>query len=75
MATPIRLNPEIEEKLTRLAARTGRTKDACLNEIVERGLAETEDYYAAFETLERVRGSREEVYTSQSVRTDLGLEN
>ena len=40
---------------------TGRTKDACLREIIERGLEDMEDYYLAAEVLKRVRDGGEQV--------------
>ncbi len=75
MATSIRLAPELEERLTRLATKTGRTKAFYLRQIVERGLSEMEDYYLAAETLQRVRSGHEKVYSSASVRNELGLDD
>ncbi|MCG5500573.1 type II toxin-antitoxin system RelB family antitoxin [Ectothiorhodospira lacustris] len=75
MATSIRLAPEIEKRLDFLATRTGRTKAYYLREIIERGLADMEDYYLASEVLERVRKGQEQVYSSEDVRKDLGLDD
>ncbi len=75
MATSIRLSPELAERLDRLAAKTGRTKAFYLRQIVENGLAEMEEYYLAVDTLERVRNGKETVYSSESVREDLGLDD
>jgi RHH-type rel operon transcriptional repressor/antitoxin RelB len=75
MATSIRLSPDLAERLNRLAAKTGRTKAFYLRQIVENGLSEMEDYYLAADALERVRSGREKVYTSASVRNDLGLDD
>lgn len=75
VATSIRLSPDLAERLDRLATKTGRTKTFYLRRIIESGLAEMEDYYLAADTLERVRGGREKVYTSASIRKDLGLDN
>ena len=47
MATSIRLNPVIEQRLDHLAAQTGRTKAYYLRELVTNGLDELEDYYLA----------------------------
>lgn len=70
-----RLTPEIEQHLAVLAASTGRTKAYYLSEIIERGLADMEDYYFAAEVLERVRKRQEPVYSSADVRKDLGLDD
>lgn len=75
MATSIRLDPEIEQRLDFLAAQTGRTKAFYLREIIENGLEEMEDYYLAAEVLERVRKGREEVFSSEEVKKDLGLDH
>jgi RHH-type rel operon transcriptional repressor/antitoxin RelB len=68
MATSVRLSPDLEERLTRLATKTGRTKAFYLRQIVEQGLSEMEDYYLAAETLQRVRSGEEKVYSSASMR-------
>lgn len=75
MATSIRLDPEIEQRLDFLATQTGRTKAYYLREIIAHGLEEMEDYYLASDILERVRKGKEAVYSSTEVRKDLGLDN
>ena len=75
MATSIRLAPETEQRLDYLAAQTGRTKAYYLREIIEKGLAEMEDYYLAAEVLERVRKGEEKVYSAADVRKELGLDH
>lgn len=75
MPTSIRLAPEIENRLDRLAAKTGRTKAFYLREIIEGGVAEMEDYYLAAETLSRVRKGKERVHSAAAVRNDLGLDD
>ena len=75
MATSVRLAPEIEERLDFLANQTGRTKAFYLRQIIENGLDDLEDYYLAAEVLERVRIGDEKVYSTDSVRKDLGLED
>jgi RHH-type rel operon transcriptional repressor/antitoxin RelB len=75
VATSIRLSPDLEERLNQLAVKTGRTKAFYLRQIVEKGLSEMEEYYLAIDTLERVRSGSETVYSSASVREDLGLDD
>lgn len=74
MATSIRLAPEIEKRLDFLAAQTGRTKAFYLRQMIENGMDDLEDYYLAAEVLERLRKGEEEVYSSDALRKDLGLE-
>ena len=75
MATSVRLDPVIEQRLDQLAARTGRTKAYCLRELVTNGLDDLEDYYLAAATMERVRKGEEKVYSAEQVRKDLGLDD
>ena len=74
MATSIRLDPAIEQRLDNLAAQTGRTKAYYLRELVMNGLEDLEDYYLAAATMERVRKGEEKLYPAEQVRKDLGLE-
>ena len=73
MPTSIRLSPELESRLDRLASRTGRTKAFYLRRVIEDGIAEMEEYYLAADTLERVRRGEEKTFSAASVRKDLGL--
>jgi RHH-type rel operon transcriptional repressor/antitoxin RelB len=75
VATSIRLDPAIEKRLDRLAARTGRTKAYYLRELVQRGLDDLEDYYLASATMERVRKGEERIYTLDEAERALGLED
>ena len=75
MATSIRLDPAVEQRLDFLASQTGRTKAYYLREIIENGLEEMEDYYLAAEVLQRVRKGDEAVMSAAEVRKDLGLDN
>ncbi len=73
MATSIRLDPEIEQRLDHLAAQTGRTKAYYLRELITNGLEDLEDYYLAAATMERIRKGKERVFTLEEVERDLGL--
>lgn len=75
MATSVRLDPAIEQRLDRLAERTGRTKAYYLREMIESGLEDMEDYYLASTIMENVRGGKEKVHSAKNVRKDLGLDN
>ena len=75
MPITITLTPEIEERIERLAADTGRDKGEFLHELVERGIEDIEDYYLAVATMERVREGKEKIYSAKEVRKTLGLED
>jgi RHH-type rel operon transcriptional repressor/antitoxin RelB len=75
MPTSVRLDAELERRLDLLSKKTGRTKAYYLREIVERGLAEMEDYYLAADVLERIRKGEEKTHPAAKVRKDLGLDD
>ena len=75
MATSIRLDPAIEQRLDHLATQTGRTKAYYLRELVANGLEDLEDYYLAAATMERVRKGEEPVHSAAQLRKDLGLDD
>ena len=55
----IRIPKEIEERLERLAQKTGRTKTFYAREAILEHIEDLEDYYLAAEVLARVRKGRE----------------
>ncbi len=73
MATSIRLNTEIEQRLDFLAEHTGRTKAFYLRELIEKGLDDLEDLYLAEQRLIDIRAGRSKTYTLEEVEHDLGL--
>lgn len=75
MPTSIRLESEIEERLSQLASLTGRTKAFYLREIIDRGLEDIEDYYLAANVVERLRKGQEQVHSAADVRNELGLDD
>lgn len=75
MAISIQLPADAEQRLDFLAAQTGRTKDVCLREIIERGLEDMEDCYLATEVLKRVRNGEEQVYSVAELKKALGLDD
>jgi RHH-type rel operon transcriptional repressor/antitoxin RelB len=74
MATSIRLDPEIEQRLDRLADVTGRTKAFYLRELIVAGLDDLEDLYLAEQaTIER-RAGRLKAVPLEDVMRRYGLE-
>ncbi len=66
----IRLDPDIERRLSELAKRTGRTKTYYARELIESNIEDLEDRYLAEARLEKRRSP----LTSRRVRRELGLE-
>ena len=69
----IRLDPDIERRLSDLARRTGRTKSFYARELIEGNMEDLEDRYLAEARLEKPHDKRRPSLTSQQVRKRLGL--
>lgn len=65
----IRLEPEIESRLERLAKKTGRTKTFYAREAILEHLEDLEDIYLAKQRLERPA----KIYSAEDVKDELGL--
>ena len=65
----IRLNSDLEERLTRLARKTGRTKTFYAREAIEQHLEDMEDYYLGLQTLKNPG----RLYTAEEAKRELGL--
>ena len=52
MPTAVRLNPRLEDRLERLAKRTGRSKSMYIRRALEEFLDDQEDYLIALQRLE-----------------------
>ena len=65
MPTSVHLTPEIERRLEALSKKTGRSKAIDLQEIIERGLEDAEDYYLAHAAMERLKRGEDEVISGE----------
>lgn len=65
----IRLQPDIEKRLDRLAKKTGRTKTFYAREAILQHLDDLEDYYLAAEAARNPGRS----FTSEEAKRELGL--
>ena len=65
----IRLDAALEERLARLAKKTGRTKTFYAREAIEQHLEDLEDYYLALEVLQNPG----RVYTAKEAKRELRL--
>jgi RHH-type transcriptional regulator, rel operon repressor / antitoxin RelB len=66
----IRLEPELEKRLARLAKQTGRTKSYYAKLAIEQFLEDREDYLLGIAALERL----EPRVSLEDVKRELGLE-
>ena len=69
----VRLDAELEKRLERLAARTGRTKTFYAREAIEAHLDDLEDFYLAEERLRDFRN--EDAIQLEQLKAELGLED
>jgi RHH-type rel operon transcriptional repressor/antitoxin RelB len=74
MATSIRLDPETEQRLERLADVTGRTKAFYLRELIIAGLDDLEDLYLAEQATIDRRAGRLKSVPLEDVMRRYGLE-
>ena len=65
----VRLKPQIEERLARLARQTGRTKTFIAREAILEHLENLEDGYSALKRQENPR----RILTAQEVKRSVGL--
>lgn len=71
--TSVRLAPETEERLTRLAEQTGRTKSFYINEAIEEELPRLEYIYGILDDVEKYRAGKLKTYTLEEVEEKYGL--
>ena len=71
----IRLPKDIENRLERLAKRTGRTKTYYAREAILEHIDELEEIYLADKTYEDVRAGREKTIPLAEVMKEFGLES
>ena len=69
----VRLDKDIEERLDRLASRTGRTKTFYAREAIVAHLDDLEDFYLAEERLRHFRD--EDAISLADLKVALGLED
>jgi RHH-type rel operon transcriptional repressor/antitoxin RelB len=74
MPTSVRLPKQTEERLSRLASRTGRSKAFYINEAIESALDRLEYEYGILGDIEDYRAGRMRTYTLEEARGVLGLE-
>ncbi|TAL40668.1 MAG: ribbon-helix-helix protein, CopG family [Salinibacterium sp.] len=65
----VRLDPEVDARLTELARETGRTKSSYIRQAIETFLEDRADYLLAVNALER----REKSISAAQMRAELGL--
>ena len=75
MPTSIRLSSEVEDRLNRLAMKTGRTKAFYLRRLIEDNLDDLEDAYLGQVAWEAFQANGAPAIPLDSLKRDLGLED
>lgn len=75
MPISIRLPEDIEKRLNRLAAKTGRSKTYYVTEAIIEHLGDIEDSYLAAQRLEDVMKGTSRTFTLDEARKQLGLDD
>jgi RHH-type rel operon transcriptional repressor/antitoxin RelB len=75
MPTSIRLDKDTEERLARLARRTGRSRAFYLREAIETSLPRLEWEYDLLQRVHDVRSGKAETDSLEEVRASLGLDD
>lgn len=73
MATSVRLDPELQQRLDILARQTGRSRAYYLREAIETHMDDLEDVYLADQRMEDLRAGRSRRHTVSDVEAELGL--
>jgi RHH-type rel operon transcriptional repressor/antitoxin RelB len=73
MAISFELDAKTEQRLKKLAMRTGKKLDVHLRELIAYGIEDLEDPYLAESTMQRVTSGTEPIHSSEQVRRNLGL--
>ena len=71
----IRLPPDIEKRLDRLAKRSGRTKTYYAREAILKHLEDLEDLQIAEERLRALKEGRSRIFTQEEIERELGLDD
>jgi len=74
MALSIRLPGDVEDRLNKLAALTGRTKSFYITEAICEHLDDLEDLYLAERELEAIRAGKSETVPLEEVMKRYGME-
>ena len=71
----IRLPPDIEERLEKLAKQSGRTKTFYAREAILEHIEDLEDYYLAARTAKRVAAGKEGTLPLEQVERMIGVDD
>ena len=74
MATSVRLDDELEIRIRKLAAATGRSQSFYINQMIKDGIDRVEQIYSILHETEQYQAGNLDTYSSNDLRHELGLE-
>jgi len=74
MATSVRLDDELEDRIRNLAATTGRSQSFYINQMIKDGIDRVEQIYSILHETEQYQAGNLDTYSSNDLRHELGLE-
>lgn len=74
MATSVRLDDELEDRIRNLAATTGRSQSFYINQMIKDGIDRVEQIYSILHETEQYQAGNLDTYSSNDLRDELGLE-
>jgi len=74
MATTVRLDGELEHRIKKLAANTGRSQSFYINQMIEQGIDRMEQVYGILHETEQYQAGNLDTYSSDDLRRELDLE-
>src|SRR5699024_10502165 len=74
VATSLRPTDELEQRIKKLAATTGRSQSFYINQMIEDGIDRVEQIYGILHETEQYQAGDLHTYSSDDLRHELGLE-
>jgi len=74
MATSVRLDDDLEDRIRNLAAATGRSQSFYINQMIKDGIDRVEQIYSILHETEQYQAGNLDTYSSNDLRDELGLE-
>lgn len=75
MPTSVRLTTELDERLSRLSERSGRSKSSYLRALLEQNLERLEWEEGIVETSREIRAGQRPTVSAEVLRRELGLDS
>ena len=75
MSISLRLDFDLEQRLSFLSKETGRTKTFYIKKLIEENIEDLEDIYLSDAVMERIKSGEESTISLSELEKNLGLEH